>query len=142
MLIFGPSCFFTSGWNWFDFCITFLSLTTYIINQFFGTIIISVSVFSFRSLKLLELLRRNVSRYRDILGPFCLIIIKRFISVIMVVFIVYYFFAIIAMECFGQYSLKDCCLNTTLEPYYRSHGSTVSYYYLNNFQDLLTSYGT
>nr|XP_027195298.1 two pore calcium channel protein 1-like [Dermatophagoides pteronyssinus] len=141
---YGPYEYFRCRWNRFDFFITIIGLTTFIMNEYvhMTTITLSTSFFSFRSLKLLDLLRHHVHRYRDILGPFALIIIKRFMSVTMVVLIVYYFFAIIAMECFGQYSLIDCCQNSTLEPYYRSNGTTTSYYYLNNFQDLITSYIT
>ncbi|KAH9506805.1 Two pore calcium channel protein 1 [Dermatophagoides farinae] len=144
---FGPREYFRRRWNQFDFIITIVSLITFMMNEYLHvtattTITLSTSFFSFRSLKLLNLLRRHVHRYRDILGPFALIIIKRFMSVTMVVLIVYYFFAIIAMECFGQYSLIDCCQNSTLEPYYRSNGTTTSFYYLNNFQDLITSYIT
>ncbi|KAH9511336.1 Two pore calcium channel protein 1, variant 2 [Dermatophagoides farinae] len=144
---FGPREYFRRRWNPFDFIITIISLIIFMMNEYLHvttttTITLSTSFFSFRSLKLLNLLRRHVHRYRDILGPFALIIIKRFMSVTMVVLIVYYFFAIIAMECFGQYSLIDCCQNSTLEPYYRSNGTTASFYYLNNFQDLITSYIT
>ncbi|UXI16486.1 mediator of RNA polymerase II transcription subunit 6 [Sarcoptes scabiei] len=142
LLIMGFYEYFTVRWNIFDFVITITSLIALISNEFLMKTTLSTSLFSLRSLRLLDLLRNRIACYRDILGPLALIIIKRFTSMAMVIIIVYYFFAIIAMECFGQYSLKDCCVNTTLEPYYQSNGSTTSLYYLNNFQDLITSYVT
>lgn len=46
------------------------------------------------------------------------------------------------MELFSKYDLKNCCVNTTVEDFYRfSENSTsaIGYYYLNSFPDLLTS---
>ena len=42
------------------------------------------------------------------------------------------------MECFGPMDLKNCCVNTTVEQYYKwENGSdNNAYYYLNNFHTL------
>lgn len=63
-------------------------------------------------------------------------------STAIVMMVMYYFFAIIGMELFSHYKLKNCCVNTTVEDFYRySENSTsaIGYYYLNSFSDLLTS---
>ena len=126
--------------NCFDCFITTVALFTFMLAEYGITTSLSTSFFSFRSLRLIDLLRRNVNRYRDILGPFAAIIMKRFTSVTLVVLIVYYFFAIIAMELFGGYNLENCCRNTSIESYYDSSGPGQYFYFLNNFNDVITSY--
>lgn len=141
LLAFGPSDYFRVRWNLFDALVTILSLVTIVFKHYFVTL--SLTFYSFRSLRLLDLLRSTVGPYRDILGPFSFIIIKRFISVSIVVSIVYYAFAILAMECFGGYDLANCCVNSSVEVYFRSDNTSAAkfYYYLNNFNNLPTSYG-
>lgn len=59
-----------------------------------------------------------------------------------VMLVMYYFFAIIGMELFSHYDLRNCCINTTVEDFYKySVNSTnaIGYYYLNNFSNLLAS---
>lgn len=63
-------------------------------------------------------------------------------STAVVMLVMYYFFAIIGMELFSKYDLKNCCINTTVEDFfhYSVNGtSAIGYYYLNSFSDLLTS---
>lgn len=63
-------------------------------------------------------------------------------STAIVMLVMYYFFAIIGMELFSQYDLRNCCINTTVEDFYKySANSTnaIGYYYLNNFSNLLAS---
>lgn len=144
IIVLGPGQYLSRRWNIFDACITLVSLSTLVLNKYFITLSLSSSIFSLRSLRLLDLLRSHVAAYRDILGPFSFIIIKRFISVSVVVAIIYYSFAIIAMECFGGYSLADCCVNSTIQVYFATANDQASsqlfHYYLNNFNDLITSY--
>ncbi|KAH9406188.1 Two pore calcium channel protein 1 [Tyrophagus putrescentiae] len=121
LLALGPAEYFRHRWNVFDLAVTAVSLVTFMLAR-------------------LQVTTSNVPRYRDILGPFAFIIFKRFTSVMLVVLIVYYFFAIIAMELFGGYELRDCCRNSTIEAYYQE-GSGL-FYYLNNFNDLASSYVT
>lgn len=63
-------------------------------------------------------------------------------STAVVMMVMYYFFAIIGMELFSKYDLKNCCVNTTVEDFYKYNANSTSalgYYYLNNFSDLLSS---
>lgn len=134
----GVEKFFQSRWNCFDFTIILVSLLTLILFENGVIPRISTSVFALRSFRLLDLFRKTIARHRDILGPFAFIIIKRFASVTAVVLIVFYSFAILAMECFGSYELLDCCRNTTIEDYYAKDGEL--FYYLNSFSDLIKSF--
>lgn len=144
LLALGPTEYFRHRWNVFDCVVTSVSLVTFLLARYQVTTSVSTSLFSLRSLRLIDLLRQNVHRYRDILGPFAFIIFKRFTSVMLVVLIVYYFFAIIAMELFGDYDLRDCCKNSSIEAYYQlaPAGPGQLFYYLNNFNDLASSYVT
>lgn len=132
--------YFSSGWNTFDFVITILALLG-LITETFG---VSFSfIFILRSLRLLKLFELK-KRYKDIMGTFLFIIMKRFGSVSMVVLIVFYFYGIIGMELFSKYDLRDCCKNSTVEQYFAvgEPNSTIhGYYYLNNFSNMATSYG-
>ncbi|XP_042876228.1 two pore calcium channel protein 1-like [Penaeus japonicus] len=76
-------------------------------------------------------------RYRDVFQTL-VILLPRVMSAIVVIIITYYFFAIIGMELFSQYDMKNCCVNTTVEQFYKDDNTTVyvNYYYLNNFDDL------
>ena len=91
-------------------------------------------------LKLFELKKR----YKDIMGTFTFILTKRFGSMSLAVLILYYFYAIIGMELFGNYDLRDCCKNSSVESYFAqgsSNSSVKGYYYLNNFSNIATSFG-
>lgn len=83
-------------------------------------------------------------RYRDIFGTLVLLSPLMW-STMIVMMVMYYFFAIIGMELFSEYNLRNCCVNTTVEDFfkYSVNGTTaIGYYYLNNFQDLLSSFVT
>lgn len=80
-------------------------------------------------------------RYRDIFGTVVLLSPLMW-STTVVMLVMYYFFAIIGMELFSQYDLRNCCGNTTVEDFYKysvNSTSSLGYYYLNSFSDLLTS---
>ncbi|GIY46120.1 two pore calcium channel protein 1 [Caerostris extrusa] len=126
--------YFSSKWNRFDFGVTFLAICGLIAEQFrfpfsFVTIL--------RTLRLLRLFKLK-KRYRDVLGTL-FIILPRFLSVAFVLVILYYFFGIIAMEVLSGYNLVNC--NTTVEQFYHFDNDTSldGYYYLNNFDDFITS---
>ena len=140
LLALGPCEYFKNWWNIFDSIVAITALIALIWNQYSTAHTLSISIYSFRSIKLILFLRENVDQFDKLLGPFVFIIIKRFSDLILVVIILYYFFAIIAMECFGGYNLQNCCHNTTIENYFKTNGTTTSYYYLNNFNDIITSY--
>jgi len=72
-------------------------------------------------------------RFRDVFGV-TVILLPRLISAVIVLDLIYYFFAIIGMECFGKLELINCCKNSTVEQFYKN--DTGSYYYLNNFKNL------
>jgi two pore calcium channel protein 1 len=136
---FGLRRYFNSGWNRFDFLITIFAIIGLIFEGFHLPFSF---VFVLRSLRLLKLLQYK-ARYRDIMGAFIFIIVKRFGSVSIVVLVVYYYFAILGMELFASYDLTNCCKNTSLEQYFAfSPNSTLNgYYYLNNFTNIVVSYG-
>lgn len=104
MLALGTSHYFKSAWNTFDFCAAvlpvygFLSLLVW--PEFYYVVI-------FRPLKIFRLFKIK-KRYRDIIGTVALLspLIK---SALTVMLVVYYFFAIIGMELFGGYDMRDCC---------------------------------
>lgn len=50
---------------------------------------------------------------------------------------IYYFFAIIGMEIFGEVNLRDCCNGSTVAANYNY--SLGGYYYLNSFENILVS---
>lgn len=137
---FGLYRYFDCGWNRFDFCITVFAIIGLIFEGFYLPFSF---VFVLRSLRLLKLLKYK-ARYRDIMGAFIFIIVKRFGSVSIVVLVVYYNFAILGMELFSSYDLMNCCKNTNFGQYFAySPNSTLNgYYYLNNFTNIISSYVT
>ncbi|KAL7637372.1 UNVERIFIED_CONTAM: hypothetical protein RMT77_012100 [Armadillidium vulgare] len=136
LFAYGLEDYFASGWNVFDFLVTAASVGG-ILAQNFGTAFFYVVIL--RPLRLLRLLRVR-QRYRDIFQTFA-ILLPRIGSTVIVIFIIYYFFAIVGMECFSMYDMKNCCKNTTVEQFYKADNTTIynNYYYLNNFDTLLIS---
>jgi two pore calcium channel protein 1 len=93
-----------------------------------------------RPLRLLRLFKLK-KRYRDIFGTLVLLSPLMW-STAIVMMVMYYFFAIIGMELFSKYDLRNCCENTTVEDFYKysaNSSSAIGYYYLNNFSNLLIS---
>ena len=91
----------------------------------------------YRLLRLFKLKKR----YRDIFGTLVLLSPLMW-STAIVMLVVYYFFAIIGMELFSKYDLRNCCVNTTVEDFYKYSANAttmIGYYYLNSFSDLMTS---
>lgn len=127
-------------WNRFEFFVTSASVCG-LAMAVFGTPFTYVYVL--RSVRLLRLFGLQ-RRYRDVMGTFMFILLRRFLSVLMVVLVVFYSFAILGVELFAGLPLQDCCKNTELEPYFRSNlsGLPTGYYYLNNFDNLMVSYVT
>ncbi|XP_037292641.1 two pore calcium channel protein 1 isoform X2 [Manduca sexta] len=137
MLALGLGAYLESGWNVFDLSVTLLALM--------GAVLLSIApklfiVVIFRPLRLMRLYKLK-KRYRDVFGT--LVLLSPLMSSAgCVMLVMYYFFAIIGMELFASYDLKNCCINTTVEDFYKysSNGSTtLGYYYLNNFENILTS---
>lgn len=138
----GLSEYFGNNWNLFDLGVLCLSIGGLLNGYLGGTPFDWVIVL--RILRLVRLFEFK-KRYKDLWQTLTYILLKRFISMVCVVMILYYFFAIIGMELLSQYNLRDCCKNTSLEISFRSYenGSTVtSLYYLNDFKDIVSSYVT
>jgi len=91
-----------------------------------------------RPLRLLRLFRLK-RRFRDVFGTF-VILLPRLNCAVIVLILVYYFYGIIGIELFHGLddNLKNCCKNSTVEPYYNydDNSSGIGYFYLNNFESL------
>lgn len=130
----GLERYFSSGWNLYDFVVTFGGLIAVISLRLFPDF---VYVVVFRPLKLLRLFKLK-KRYRDIIGTMAILspLIK---SAGCVMLVMYYFFAIIGMELFAGYDMRNCCNGTNIETYYKYTPDKSGYYYLNTFPNLAVS---
>ncbi|KAJ8954129.1 hypothetical protein NQ318_005723 [Aromia moschata] len=130
--------YISSGWNFFDLSVTLLALCGSFVILLKPTWTVVVILRPLRLLRLFKLKKR----YRDIFGTLVLLSPLMW-STGIVMMVMYYFFAIIGMELFSQYDLRNCCVNSTVEDFYKysSNSSTsgIGYYYLNNFSNLFTS---
>ncbi|XP_052739234.1 two pore calcium channel protein 1-like isoform X5 [Bicyclus anynana] len=133
----GAERYLASGWNVFDLGASLLALL--------GAALLSLApelaaAAALRPLRLLRLYKLK-KRYRDVFGT--LVLLSPLMSSAgCVMLVLYYFFAIVGMELFAGAELRDCCANTSVEEFYKSsrNGSAApGYYYLNNFENLLTS---
>ncbi|KAJ8312621.1 hypothetical protein KUTeg_009994 [Tegillarca granosa] len=132
----GPFEYFTTGWDLFDFMVTFTSVIG-VLGEFFEDSFYYVTVLRpFRLLRLFKIKKR----YRDVLGTL-FVLFSRLISLAIVIMLVYYFFAIIGMEVFLNIDLRNCCKNTSVEDFYRFDNNSFynGYYYLNDFENILIS---
>ena len=80
-------------------------------------------------------------RYRDLMTTM-VAQASRLLSVFILIFIIYYAFAIVGMEFFAYRVYEGCC-NTSwygVQAYY-SGGNNTGTYYLANFNNILRSYG-
>ncbi|KAK0159692.1 hypothetical protein PV327_010782 [Microctonus hyperodae] len=133
----GMRQYLSSGWNLFDLGASIMSLVAACCLRLFPNAIFFVI---FRPLRLLRLFKMK-KRYRDVFGTL-VILSPLMCSTAIVMLILYYFFAIIGMELFAGYDMRNCCANTTVEDFYKysANGSTtLGYYYLNTFDNLLAS---
>eukprot|EP00062_Callorhinchus_milii_P016769 gi/632968409/ref/XP_007900510.1/ PREDICTED: two pore calcium channel protein 1 [Callorhinchus milii] len=141
----GPSEYFTSGWNLFDFLVTILA--------FVGIIVLAFDMEPFyfivvlRPLQLLRLFKIK-RRYRDVLDTM-FELLPRMASLGLTLLIFYYSFAIVGMEFFDNVLYKNCCNNSMVADFYRWENRTVGsrtviqgYYSLNNFNNILNSFVT
>ncbi|KAL3272233.1 hypothetical protein HHI36_022716 [Cryptolaemus montrouzieri] len=129
--------YIASGWNVFDLTVTLAALMGAVLlylNPYLTVVVI------LRPLRLLRLFKLK-KRYRDIFGTLVLLSPLMW-STTVVMLVMYYFFAILGMEFFAPYDLRNCCVNTTVEDFYKystNSTSALGYYYLNNFSNLLSS---
>ncbi|XP_044164237.1 two pore calcium channel protein 1-like isoform X2 [Acropora millepora] len=127
---FGLRKYFLSGWNVFDFVVTFFGVIGAISPTSFSYI---VCIRPFRLLLLFKLKKR----YRDVFET-VVIVLPRMLRMALVIILLYYSFGIIGIECFSGLPLRNCCPNTSFGAEFEEGG----YYYLNHFNDLLHSYVT
>ncbi|XP_030757236.1 two pore calcium channel protein 1-like isoform X2 [Sitophilus oryzae] len=138
IISFGLNEYISSGWNTFDLSVTLLAI--------WGAVLLLMSpkftvVVILRPLRILRLFKIK-KRYRDIFGTLVLLSPLMW-STAIVMMVMYYFFAILGMELFSEFNLRNCCENSTVEDFYKysSNSSTsgIGYYYLNNFSNLVIS---
>ncbi|XP_078040114.1 two pore segment channel 1 isoform X1 [Augochlora pura] len=133
----GTRWYLSSGWNLFDLGTSVMTLVAACILRLFPTATFFVL---FRPLRLLRLFKMK-KRYRDVFGTL-VILTPLMSSTAVVMLVLYYFFAIIGMELFAGYNMRNCCKNTTVEDFYKysvNESTTLGYYYLNTFDNLIAS---
>uniref|UniRef100_A0A8C7LE65 Voltage-dependent calcium channel protein TPC1 n=1 Tax=Oncorhynchus kisutch TaxID=8019 RepID=A0A8C7LE65_ONCKI len=142
----GPLAYFSSGWNLFDFSVTvfaFLGLITlaFDMEPFYFIVVL-------RPLQLLRLFKIK-QRYRNVLDTM-FELFPRMASLGLTLIIFYYSFAIVGMEFFADVVYPNCCNTSTVADSYRQINVTMGnrtvldegYYYLNNFNNILSSFVT
>ncbi|XP_041348857.1 two pore calcium channel protein 1-like [Gigantopelta aegis] len=132
----GPKEYFTSGWDLFDFLVTVISVIGVLLEIIDDTFYYVIALRPFRLLRLFKIKRR----YRDVLGTL-FVLFSRLTSLAIVILLLYYFFAIIGMELFWNVDLRNCCVNSSVEDFYKVDNTTNYFdgYYLNNFNNILIS---
>uniref|UniRef100_A0A3B4WFU8 Two pore segment channel 1 n=1 Tax=Seriola lalandi dorsalis TaxID=1841481 RepID=A0A3B4WFU8_SERLL len=142
----GPMAYFSSGWNLFDFSVT--------VFAFLGLIALAFDMEPFyfivvlRPLQLLRLFKIK-QRYRNVLDTM-FELFPRMASLGLTLIIFYYSFAIVGMEFFADVVYPNCCNTSTVADSYRQINVTYGnktvleegYYYLNNFNNILSSFVT
>ncbi|XP_022053660.1 two pore channel protein 1 [Acanthochromis polyacanthus] len=142
----GPMAYFSSGWNLFDFSVT--------VFAFLGLIAIAFNMEPFyfivvlRTLQLLRLFKIKL-RYRNVLDTM-FELFPRMASLGLTLIIFYYSFAIVGMEFFADVVYPNCCNTSTVADSYKQINVTIGnntvleegYYYLNNFNNILSSFVT
>uniref|UniRef100_A0A674NW89 Voltage-dependent calcium channel protein TPC1 n=1 Tax=Takifugu rubripes TaxID=31033 RepID=A0A674NW89_TAKRU len=142
----GPMAYFSSGWNLFDFSVTvfaFLGLIALAFNMepFYFIVVL-------RPLQLLRLFKIK-QRYRNVLDTM-FELFPRMASLGLTLIIFYYSFAIVGMELFADVVYPNCCIGSTVAESYKQINKTIGnktvleegYYYLNNFNHILSSFVT
>ncbi|RZF38082.1 hypothetical protein LSTR_LSTR006481 [Laodelphax striatellus] len=136
----GVHQYLNSGWNCYDITVTTLTVASIILIKMFPSWTFLVI---FRPLRMLRLFKSK-KRYRDIIGTMALLV-PLMCSTAVVMLVLYYFFAIIGMELFAGYDMRNCCIGTAVEEFYRASNvsgnatSAIGYYYLNTFENLAAS---
>ncbi|KAH0955047.1 hypothetical protein HN011_005174 [Eciton burchellii] len=137
ILALGIRRYLSSGWNLFDLGTSIMTLVAACALILFPSAMFFVLFRPLRTLRLFKIKKR----YRDVFGTL-VILLPQMCSTAIVMLVLYYFFAIIGMELFAGYDMRNCCKNTTVEDFYEYsvNGSTaLGYYYLNTFDNLIAS---
>lgn len=100
----GVRRYLSSGWNLFDLGASIMTLVGALILKLFPTATFFVV---FRPLRMLRLFKIK-KRYRDVFGTL-VILTPLMCSAAIVMLVLYYFFAIIGMELFAGYDMRNCC---------------------------------
>lgn len=100
----GMRRYLSSGWNLFDLGASIMSLVGACGLMLFPS---ATFLVVFRPLRLLRLFKVK-KRYRDVFGTL-VILSPLMCSTAIVMLILYYFFAIIGMEMFAGYEMRNCC---------------------------------
>lgn len=100
----GVRRYLSSGWNLFD-----LGTSMMVLVAASGLTLFPSAVFLvvFRPLRMLRLFKIK-KRYRDVFGTL-VILTPLMCSTAIVMLVLYYFFAIIGMELFAGYDMRNCC---------------------------------
>ncbi|XP_065835712.1 two pore channel protein 1-like [Oscarella lobularis] len=161
----GPKNYFTEAWHIFDFLCVLLSSIGMIADfalhdpvsctsktDYFDTRHAVTKwlryLFYVRILRLIRLFQVK-KRYREVLGTL-FVLLPRLLNVVILILLLYYFFAIIGMEAFPGLLCRGCCKYNDNYTYLRDafgiaenydgkNGSS-NFYYLNNFDNILSSY--
>lgn len=101
----GVRTYFSSGWNCYDFCATLGLVLALVIVSLYPQLIALAMVRPLRLLRLFKLKKR----FRDVFGTLFLLV-PLMSSAAVVLILLYYFFAIIGMELFAGYQMRNCCM--------------------------------
>ncbi|KYN42644.1 Two pore calcium channel protein 1 [Trachymyrmex septentrionalis] len=137
VLALGVQSYLSSGWNLFDFGTTVMTSIAMCALMIFPSATFLVLFRPLRTLRLFKIKKR----YRDVFGTL-VILFSQMCSTAIVMLVLYYFFAIIGMELFAGYDMRDCCQDTPIKDFYRysvNDSSELGYYYLNTFDNLMAS---
>ena len=104
LLALGWHGYLSSGWNTFDLLATLAYLLGLLAHAVGGPSSVVIVVQPLRLLRLFKIKKR----YRDVFGTMALLF-PRMLSASLVLSLLYYFYAIVGMELFASYNLRDCC---------------------------------
>uniref|UniRef100_UPI00358DF891 two pore channel protein 1 n=1 Tax=Myxine glutinosa TaxID=7769 RepID=UPI00358DF891 len=143
----GPTCYFTSGWNVFDFLVTLSALLG------LSVCLLDVRSFYFivtlRPLRLLRIFKVK-KRFREVLGTM-FELFPRMASLALTLMVFYYSFGIVGMEFFAGVLYPGCCNESSVAAYFNpvvrpgpKNGTEMGggLFFLHNFDNILNSFVT
>jgi two pore calcium channel protein 1 len=104
ILALGIRRYLSSGWNLFDLGTSIMTLVAACALILFPSAMFFVLFRPLRTLRLFKIKKR----YRDVFGTL-VILLPQMCSTAIVMLVLYYFFAIIGMELFAGYDMRNCC---------------------------------
>lgn len=104
ILALGVKHYLSSGWNLFDLGTSVMMLVAACALSLFPSATFLVLFRPLRTLRLFKIKKR----YRDVFGTL-VILSPQMCSTAIVMLVLYYFFAIIGMEMFAGYDMRNCC---------------------------------